>query len=70
MSLSNFRHPLEIVSHPQFEPEVKRAILASWASDAGAVHGQAGRAKQHRLRRPAPSDEGRSAPRNRGQGES
>jgi acetyl esterase/lipase len=27
----------ELVEHPQFEPEVKRAILASWASDACAV---------------------------------
>ncbi|GFE76500.1 hypothetical protein NTCA1_41490 [Novosphingobium sp. TCA1] len=37
MSLSNFRHPLEFVKHPQLEPEVKRAILASWASDAQSV---------------------------------
>ncbi len=26
-----------VVSHPQLEPEVKRAILASWASDAFAI---------------------------------
>ena len=29
--------PQELVDHPQLEPEVKRAILASWASDACAV---------------------------------
>lgn len=31
------RDPQELVEHPQLEPEVKRAILASWASDACAV---------------------------------
>ncbi|CAN5811107.1 hypothetical protein BH11PSE6_BH11PSE6_09670 [soil metagenome] len=25
-----FRHPFEIARHPSLEPEVKRAILASW----------------------------------------
>lgn len=29
--------PRELVERPQMEPEVKRAILASWASDAFAV---------------------------------
>lgn len=37
MSLSRFRHPFDVVEHPALEPEVKRAILASWASDAAAV---------------------------------
>lgn len=37
MSLSRFGNPFEIAEHPQLEPEVKRAILASWASDAHAV---------------------------------
>lgn len=37
MSLSHFQHPFDIVKHPTLEPEVKRAILASWASDAAAV---------------------------------
>jgi hypothetical protein len=31
------RSPDELVDHPQLEREVKRAILASWASDACAV---------------------------------
>jgi len=39
MSLSHFQHPFDVVRHPQLEPEVKRAILASWASDACAVEG-------------------------------
>ena len=29
--------PRELVERPQMEPEVKRAILASWASDAFAA---------------------------------
>jgi len=37
MSLSTFRRPFDIAKHPTLEPEVKRAILASWASDAAAV---------------------------------
>jgi hypothetical protein len=37
MSLSKFHHPFELMGHPQLEPEVKRAILASWASDAPGV---------------------------------
>lgn len=30
-------YPYHVVGHPQLEPEVKRAILASWASDSAAV---------------------------------
>ena len=37
MTLSHFKTPFDVVRHPQLEPEVKRAILASWASDANAV---------------------------------
>jgi hypothetical protein len=37
MSFSHFRHPFDIVEHPSLEPEVKRAILASWTSDAAGV---------------------------------
>jgi hypothetical protein len=35
--LSRFLDPFDVARHPTFEPEVKRAILASWASDAAAV---------------------------------
>ncbi len=35
MSTYHFRSPaFERLGHPQPEPEVKRAILASWAADA------------------------------------
>jgi hypothetical protein len=44
---NQFRHPFDVARHPTFEPEVKRAILASWASDAHAVESQPS------LRRPA-----------------
>ena len=40
MSLSHFRHPFDIAKHPKMEREVKRAILASWASDASAVRNE------------------------------
>jgi hypothetical protein len=35
--VSRFTHPFDVARHPTLEPEVKRAILASWASDASAV---------------------------------
>jgi hypothetical protein len=35
--VSDFRRPFDVTRHPTLEPEVKRAILASWASDAAAV---------------------------------
>jgi hypothetical protein len=38
--VSRFTHPFDIARHPTLEPEVKRAILASWASDASAVPDQ------------------------------
>ena len=38
--LSRLAHPFDIARHPTLELEVKRAILASWASDASAVPDQ------------------------------
>jgi hypothetical protein len=35
--VSRYLHPFEVARHPTLEPEVKRAILASWASDRMAV---------------------------------
>ncbi|WP_232627711.1 hypothetical protein [Methylobacterium sp. Leaf118] len=32
-----FRHPREVLAHPLLSPAEKRAILASWASDASAL---------------------------------
>src|SRR3546814_1122506 len=37
---SRFLHPFDVSRHPSLEPEVKRAILASWASDRCAVRNQ------------------------------
>jgi len=37
---ARFLHPFDVASHPSLEPEVKRAILASWASDRVAVENQ------------------------------
>ena len=34
---SRFLHPFDVARHPSLEPEVKRALLASWASDRAAV---------------------------------
>ena len=57
MSFSHFQHPLDVVRHPQFEPEVKRSILASWASDANAVEGKPALRKPPRVRRPFSVDD-------------
>jgi hypothetical protein len=32
-----FEHPLDVVAHPGLDVSEKRAILASWASDASAI---------------------------------
>ena len=53
MSLSHFHGPFEKVDHPQMEPEVKRAILASWASDANVVGSWPAHAPQERGTAPA-----------------
>lgn len=34
---SRLLHPFDVAPQPRLEPEVKRAILASWASDHAAV---------------------------------
>lgn len=50
-TISRFTHPFDVARHPTLEPEVKRTILASWASDASAVPDQPS------LRRPADIDQ-------------
>lgn len=57
MSLSHFRHPFDIARHPTLEPEVKRAILASWASDAAAVEDRPALRRPDRRRPPVTFDE-------------
>jgi hypothetical protein len=34
---TRFEHPRDVVSHPRLSLAEKRAILASWASDASAI---------------------------------
>ena len=55
--ISRFRHPFDIAHHPTLEPEVKRAILASWASDRVAVEGMPALRKPSGLRRTVPIDD-------------
>lgn len=57
VSLSDFRDPFDIVRHPQLEPEVKRAILASWSSDAHAVENQPTLRHPPGISRPIPYDD-------------
>lgn len=57
MSFSLFRHPFEVSCHPTLEPEVKRAILASWASDAAAVPNEPGLRRPFRLQQLVPVDD-------------
>lgn len=35
-----FSHPRDVLDHPGLEPSEKRAILASWASDARVVENE------------------------------
>lgn len=56
-TVSRFQHPLDIVRHPQLEPEVKRAILASWASDRAAVPDHPGLRQPDGIERPVPIDD-------------
>lgn len=55
--VSRFLHPFDVVRHPSLEPEVKRAILARWASDRSAVAGKPALRKRPGSRRPVPVDE-------------
>ncbi|MBD2843541.1 hypothetical protein [Erythrobacter rubeus] len=39
-SIASYLDPFNVAGHPSLEPEVKRAILASWAFDKNAVENQ------------------------------
>jgi hypothetical protein len=54
---ANFRHPFDVARHPTLEPEVKRAILARWASDRSAVEGKPALRKPPGMRRAVPVDD-------------
>ena len=55
--LGSLGNPQELVEHPQIKPELKRAILASWASDVFAVRSQPALRKPPELPRPVPVQE-------------
>jgi hypothetical protein len=54
---SRFLHPFDVAHHPDLEPEVKRAILASWASDRSAVKDHPALRKPRGAKRAVPIDE-------------
>ncbi|MBT2245988.1 MULTISPECIES: hypothetical protein [Sphingobium] len=54
---SRYLHPFDVAHHPSLEPEVKRAILASWASDRSAVKDQPAMRKPPGAKRAVPIDE-------------
>jgi hypothetical protein len=55
--VSRYLHPIDVAHHPSLEPEVKRAILARWASDRSAVEGQPALRKPPGVRRAVPVDD-------------
>ena len=56
-TVSRFVHPFDVVHHPTLEPEVKRAILASWASDRVSRSGPPGTSPACRAGRAIPIDD-------------
>lgn len=56
-TVSRITHPFDIVHHPQLEPEIKRATLASWASDQAAVPDRPALRRPPDLDHPIPIDD-------------
>ncbi|WP_077146551.1 hypothetical protein [Sphingopyxis sp. KK2] len=54
---SRFLHPFDVARHPSLEPEVKRALLASWASDRSAVRNKPALRKPPGARSAVPVDD-------------
>lgn len=54
---SRFLHPFDVAHHPSLEPEVKRAILATWASDRFTVKDQPAMRKPPGAKRAVPIDD-------------
>ncbi|MGQ3066081.1 MAG: hypothetical protein ACT6RM_17390, partial [Sphingopyxis sp.] len=50
-------HPFDVARHPPLEPELKRALLASWASDRSAVRNKPALRKPPGARRAVPVDD-------------
>lgn len=54
---ARYLHPFDVAHHPSLEPEVKRAILASWASDRHAIENHPAMRHPPALRRPVSVDD-------------
>lgn len=52
-----FKSPKDVLAHAAVMPEVKRMVLASWASDRFAVESQPALRKPPELPHPVPLDE-------------
>lgn len=52
-----FKSPKDVLAHAAVMPEVKRMVLASWASDRFAVESQPALRKPPELPHPIPLDE-------------
>ena len=52
-----FKSPKDVLAHTAVMPEVKRMVLASWASDRFAVESQPALRKPPELPHPVPLDE-------------
>lgn len=52
-----FEHPRDVISHPALSLSEKRAILASWASDASAIASCPGLRAPEGLKAPVTIDE-------------
>lgn len=60
---ARYLHPFDVAHHPALEPEVKRSILASWASDRHAVENQPAMRQAPELKGPVCVDDVFAAPR-------
>ena len=56
-SIPSYLDPFSLAGHPSMEPEVKRAILASWASDQNTVENQPAMRQPPDLHKPVPIDD-------------
>jgi hypothetical protein len=54
---ARYLHPFDVAHHPSLEPEVKRAILASWASDRHAIENHPAMRHPPELKRPVSVDD-------------
>jgi len=52
-----FKSPRDVLTHASIMPEVKRVVLASWASDRFAVESQPALRKPPEQPQPVPIDE-------------